>query len=657
MLIVAAIVVIYIVLGMLYESLVHPITVLSTLPSAGVGAVLALLLFRMEFSIIALIGVFLLIGIVKKNAILIIDFALEAERARGLSALEAVREACLLRFRPILMTTLAAALGALPLAIGFGEGAELRQPLGVAIIGGLHRQPAADPADDAGRLPAARQAAPARRRRAHLSRAGDAARPRPDRRSEPRRSTVTPPRSRLGPSRRRRSRPGLAGCAVGPRLPGARARRVPAAYKEAPADGGAPGCRRRRPTRSTAATGGRCSATRSSTALVAAGRASPTRTSPLRSPPIAQARALVREQRAALFPTLGARRQRAAQRRPRRRSSSPARVRACRSSASWEPDLWGRLRPRRRRARTASAAGERRRPRGGAPVGAGRAGDRLLLAARGRRRDRAARAHDRRLRARRCRSTRNRYDAGIVAKTDVLQAETQLASTRADSARRCAPARARSSTRSRCWSARAPADFSLARGAVDAGRAGGAARRAVGAAAAPARHRRGRARGRRRQCADRHPALGLLPEPDPERLARQRRLAHRRPVQRLEQRSGRSASRWRRRCSTPARRGPASAAAEAGARRRRRALPADRADARSRRSRTSSRPAARWPSRQALRRAGVGRRRPDRAADPQPLSRRPGELHRGRDGAGLGARRRGVRCCRSRSPGRRARSR
>jgi multidrug efflux pump len=136
-LIAAALIVIYIVLGILYESYVHPITVLSTLPSAGVGAVFALLIFKMEFSIIALIGVFLLIGIVKKNAILIIDFALEAERARGLTALAAVREACLLRFRPILMTTLAAALGALPLAIGFGEGAELRQPLGVAIIGGL----------------------------------------------------------------------------------------------------------------------------------------------------------------------------------------------------------------------------------------------------------------------------------------------------------------------------------------------------------------------------------------------------------------------------------------------------------------------------------------------------------------------------------------
>jgi multidrug efflux pump len=137
LLILAAIVVIYIVLGILYESLVHPVTVLTTLPSAGVGAVLALLIFKMEFSTIALIGIFLLIGIVKKNAILIIDFALEAERSRGLAPLEAVREACLLRFRPILMTTLAAALGALPLAIGFGEGSELRRPLGVAIIGGL----------------------------------------------------------------------------------------------------------------------------------------------------------------------------------------------------------------------------------------------------------------------------------------------------------------------------------------------------------------------------------------------------------------------------------------------------------------------------------------------------------------------------------------
>ncbi|WP_426144683.1 efflux RND transporter permease subunit [Polaromonas sp. DSR2-3-2] len=137
LLILAALVVIYIVLGILYESLIHPLTVISTLPSAGVGAMLALLLFKMDLSIIALIGIFLLIGIVKKNAILIIDFALDAERARGLSAVDAVREACLLRFRPILMTTMAAILGALPLAIGFGEGAELRRPLGITIIGGL----------------------------------------------------------------------------------------------------------------------------------------------------------------------------------------------------------------------------------------------------------------------------------------------------------------------------------------------------------------------------------------------------------------------------------------------------------------------------------------------------------------------------------------
>ena len=137
LLIAAAIVTIYIVLGILYESLIHPLTVLSTLPSAGVGAVIALMLLGTEFSIIALIGVILLIGIVKKNAILIIDFAIEAERGRGLSSRDAIIEASLLRFRPIIMTTLAAVLGAVPLAIGWGEGAELRRPLGIAIIGGL----------------------------------------------------------------------------------------------------------------------------------------------------------------------------------------------------------------------------------------------------------------------------------------------------------------------------------------------------------------------------------------------------------------------------------------------------------------------------------------------------------------------------------------
>ncbi len=136
-LIIAAIVAIYIVLGVLYESYVHPLTVLSTLPSAGIGAVIALILFHIEFSIISLIGVILLIGIVKKNAILMIDFALDAERKGDLSPREAIRQAALTRFRPIMMTTFAAILGALPLAIGGGEGSELRQPLGVTVIGGL----------------------------------------------------------------------------------------------------------------------------------------------------------------------------------------------------------------------------------------------------------------------------------------------------------------------------------------------------------------------------------------------------------------------------------------------------------------------------------------------------------------------------------------
>ncbi|MFL9989324.1 efflux RND transporter permease subunit [Paraburkholderia sediminicola] len=135
-LILAALAAVYIVLGMLYESYIHPLTILSTLPSAGVGALLALLLFRTEFSIIALIGVILLIGIVKKNAIMMVDFAIEASR-QGLSSQDAIFQACLLRFRPIMMTTCAALLGALPLAFGSGEGAELRAPLGIAIVGGL----------------------------------------------------------------------------------------------------------------------------------------------------------------------------------------------------------------------------------------------------------------------------------------------------------------------------------------------------------------------------------------------------------------------------------------------------------------------------------------------------------------------------------------
>jgi len=137
LLILAAIVAMYIVLGVLYESTIHPLTILSTLPSAGIGALLALMLFKAEFSVIALIAVFLLIGIVKKNAIMMVDFALDAERTHGLGPREAITKACLLRFRPILMTTMAALLGALPLAVGRGDGAELRTPLGIAIVGGL----------------------------------------------------------------------------------------------------------------------------------------------------------------------------------------------------------------------------------------------------------------------------------------------------------------------------------------------------------------------------------------------------------------------------------------------------------------------------------------------------------------------------------------
>ena len=137
LLIVAALLAVYIVLGVLYESYIHPITILSTLPSAGVGALLALRLFGIEFSLIAIIGIILLIGIVKKNAIMMIDFALQAERAGGLDTREAITRACLLRFRPIMMTTFAAMMGALPLAFGVGEGSELRQPLGITIVGGL----------------------------------------------------------------------------------------------------------------------------------------------------------------------------------------------------------------------------------------------------------------------------------------------------------------------------------------------------------------------------------------------------------------------------------------------------------------------------------------------------------------------------------------
>jgi multidrug efflux pump len=137
MLILTALLAVYIVLGVLYESLVHPITIISTLPSASVGAILALMLFKIDLNVISIIGIILLIGIVKKNAIMMIDFALVAEREHGKSPRDSIFEACMLRFRPILMTTMAALFGALPLAFGTGTGSELRRPLGITIVGGL----------------------------------------------------------------------------------------------------------------------------------------------------------------------------------------------------------------------------------------------------------------------------------------------------------------------------------------------------------------------------------------------------------------------------------------------------------------------------------------------------------------------------------------
>ena len=158
----------YIVLGVLYESYIHPVTILSTLPSAGVGAILALQLFRTHLDIIALIGIILLIGIVKKNAIMMIDFALEAEREGGKPPAEAIYQACLLRFRPIMMTTMAALLGGLPLALGTGTGSELRRPLGITIVGGLILSPGPHALHHARRLPVLRPPGPAIPSRAPL---------------------------------------------------------------------------------------------------------------------------------------------------------------------------------------------------------------------------------------------------------------------------------------------------------------------------------------------------------------------------------------------------------------------------------------------------------------------------------------------------------
>jgi multidrug efflux pump len=132
-----ALLAVYIVLGMLYESLIHPLTIISTLPSAGVGALMAMVLFKSNLDIVGMIGIILLIGIVKKNAIMMIDFALAAERNKGMTPRDSIFEACLLRFRPIMMTTMCALLGGLPMALGWGAGGELRKPLGIAIVGGL----------------------------------------------------------------------------------------------------------------------------------------------------------------------------------------------------------------------------------------------------------------------------------------------------------------------------------------------------------------------------------------------------------------------------------------------------------------------------------------------------------------------------------------
>ena len=160
LLILAALIAVYIVLGVLYESLAHPLTIISTLPSAGLGALLALEISGTELSVIAFIGIILLIGIVKKNGIMMVDFALDGERRLGLSPQRAIHEACLARFRPILMTTLAAMLGALPLVIAIGPGSELRRPLGITIIGGLLGVAGPHVLYDARYLPAAGPAAP-----------------------------------------------------------------------------------------------------------------------------------------------------------------------------------------------------------------------------------------------------------------------------------------------------------------------------------------------------------------------------------------------------------------------------------------------------------------------------------------------------------------
>ena len=437
---------------MLYESLVHPITVLSTLPSAGVGAVLALLLFRMEFSIIALIGVFLLIGIVKKNAILIIDFALEAERSRGLSPCEAVREACLLRFRPILMTTLAAALGALPLAIGFGEGAELRRPLGVAIIGGL----IASQLLTLLTTPVVYLLLDKLRRRSRderqLSRAGDA------RRRRPPMTTNAPARLTLAAGRCCGAARAAAPSAPTYERPSAP---TPAAYKEAPRRG--LGRRPRRPTRSTAAPGGSCSATRCSTSWPRGCEVVEPERRRRRRRLRAGAGARARAARGAVPDGRPGRRREPLRRRAaarRARSTLPASA----SAPSWEPDVWGRLRRGVERRAAPAPQASAADLAVGAAVGAGRAGDQLLRAARGRCRDRRCWPSTHRgLRAQRCRSRRTATTPASPRRPTCCRRRRSCANTQAELRRRCSASARTLEHAIAVLVGKAPADFALPR--------------------------------------------------------------------------------------------------------------------------------------------------------------------------------------------------
>ena len=517
LLIMAAIVVIYIVLGVLYESLVHPMTVLSTLPSAGVGAVLALMLFGMEFSLIALIGVFLLIGIVKKNAIMIIDFALEAERSRGLSAHDAVREACLLRFRPILMTTLAAALGALPLAIGFGEGSELRQPLGIAIIGGLiasqlltllttpvvyllldklrRRSPdekmlsrhASDAdAGDAGR-PLPPHAAP---RPQGIDDHDDGHSPSPCAPRRAARSRRQPARARRLHRRSRRTRSvdaptSAAYLETAARLDGRRARRhaharpvVDAVQRPGAEPAGAAG-RGVQPERRRGRGGRRGVARRR---CASSARRSSRR---CRSTPASRARAS-----AATSGTTSS------TRRHRQRGSSRGNRYSLGLGASWEPDLWGRIANTVSAATATAQASEADLANATLSAQTTFVTDYLSV--------READAEIATLKTtivgyqRALTITQNRYNAAIAQKSDVLQAQTTLANAQADLA-------ALQQQRAQLFHAMAvlagqpPATFALPRRRLELdGRAGDPGGRAVRPAAAPARHRRGRTPRRRR---------------------------------------------------------------------------------------------------------------------------------------------------------------